>query len=381
MKARQVVFYTHLVIGLLVGLGILVMALTGMMLAFRNEMIAKADHATFSVPTTASADSTLNYNTLVETHRPASLTIYRDPTDPIKLGFGKGKPKLYVNPQTGESLGEGNLETQNFFRWVEDMHRWLTLEGAGRDLARVYTGSVALLFFVLVVSGLVLWFPRNWKLKSFTQSLKPQWKKQAKARYWNWHNVFGFWFCLPLFLISLTGIIISFSWANNLLFQITGNEPPPAKQAASSPAKPGNVKIQEPPPLPPLEPILQHAQSEHDGWRSVSLQLPSKKNTPINAIVDLGHGGRPDLKYTLKYDTANGAFVSRESFADYNLGKRLRTWVRFIHTGEVGGIAGEALALLSSLAALLLIYTGFYLSWKRLQNFRKKAQLSHKIKK
>src|SRR5689334_17324893 len=52
----------------------------------------------------------------------------------------------------------------------------------------------------------------------------------GKARDWNWHNVIGFWCALPLFFIVLTGVIMSYPWANNLLYRITGSELPQPQQ-------------------------------------------------------------------------------------------------------------------------------------------------------
>lgn len=48
---------------------------------------------------------------------------------------------------------------------------------------------------------------------------------RGKAREWNWHNVVGIWCALPLLVIVLTGVVMSFDWANALLFRVTGSTP------------------------------------------------------------------------------------------------------------------------------------------------------------
>lgn len=49
---------------------------------------------------------------------------------------------------------------------------------------------------------------------------------KGKARDWNWHNVFGFW-CLPILLtISLTGAVIGYRWASDLVYAAAGEKAP-----------------------------------------------------------------------------------------------------------------------------------------------------------
>ena len=64
------------------------------------------------------------------------------------------------------------------------------------------------------------------------------------------------------------------------------------------------------------------------------------------------------------------------TFADGSLGQRLRAFVRFGHTGEWGGGAGQLIAAIASLAACFLVYTGLSLSIRRLLATRKRARAS-----
>jgi len=82
--------------------------------------------------------------------------------------------------------------------------------------------------------------------------------------------------------------------------------------------------------------------------------------------VDTGSGGQPQKRtqYLLNRDT--GAVVKRTIFSDGSLGQRLRSFVRFGHTGEWEGWAGQLIAAVVSLAACVLVYTGMSLSIRRL---------------
>lgn len=54
------------------------------------------------------------------------------------------------------------------------------------------------------------------------------------------------------------------------------------------------------------------------------------------------------------------------SLADATSGQRARRIIRFLHTGEVFGLWGQTIAGLVSFAALLMVWTGFALAYRRL---------------
>ncbi|HEY1108093.1 MAG TPA: PepSY-associated TM helix domain-containing protein, partial [Opitutaceae bacterium] len=52
-------------------------------------------------------------------------------------------------------------------------------------------------------------------------------------------------------------------------------------------------------------------------------------------------------------------------YADMNAAQQVRSWTRFLHTGEAVGPLGQFLAGLACLGGVFLVYTGFALSWRR----------------
>ena len=87
---------------------------------------------------------------------------------------------------------------------------------------------------MLVVTGLFLWLPRQWSWAAIRRRLLFRPGLRGRARDWNWHNVAGMWCALPLLLVTLTGVVISYPWANALLFRCC-RQPPPARQEAGRP--------------------------------------------------------------------------------------------------------------------------------------------------
>ena len=104
-------------------------------------------------------------------------------------------------------------------------------EGEGRTTAKAITGACNLSFLLLVISGPFLWLPKQWT----RQHLAPiTWFRRGlsgKARDFNWHNVIGLWCAVPLFFVVLTAVPMSYTWANDLIYRMTGSEIPTAARA------------------------------------------------------------------------------------------------------------------------------------------------------
>jgi uncharacterized iron-regulated membrane protein len=105
---------------------------------------------------------------------------------------------------------------------MEDWHRQLALGGSNRALGKAINGAGNIAFFFLAVSGLYLWWPRKWRTKGLKRSLWFVPAANAKARDWNWHNVIGLWSAPVLIVLTLTALPISYRWAGNLIFTLTG---------------------------------------------------------------------------------------------------------------------------------------------------------------
>jgi uncharacterized iron-regulated membrane protein len=93
-----------------------------------------------------------------------------------------------------------------------------------------------------------------------------------------------------------------------------------------------------------------------------------KKTGPLQILtlaVSDSHRGRPDLRREITFDPAKAAVTEIKEFSSQSTGRQLRTWVRWLHTGEALGWIGQTVSALACLALLVLIWTGFALSWRR----------------
>ena len=104
------------------------------------------------------------------------------------------------------------------------------------------------------------------------------------------------------------------------------------------------------------------------------MRFETSPAAPLTFSVERGYRGRPDLRSQLTLDSKTGEVVRWEPFASFNLGRQLRTWARFVHTGEAGGAPGQTIAALASAGAALLVGTGFALAWRRFRDRKRRSQ-------
>jgi uncharacterized iron-regulated membrane protein len=113
-----------------------------------------------------------------------------------------------------------------------------------------------------------------------------------------------------------------------------------------------------------LTPLLARAKQQEADWRTINLRLPTSPDAPVVFAIDRGDGGQPHLRSTLTLTRA-GQVVSYENFESLSTGRRIRNVMRFAHTGEVLGLAGQTVAGLVSAGGVVLVWTGIALALRR----------------
>lgn len=362
MTIRRSIFWAHLVVGVVAGLVILTMAVTGIMYAYQRQIIGTAERGIAQIQPPKDGARALGLEELatrvaaaLPEDRPSGFTLRREAYEPVVVNLGRERVVL-ANPYTGAVVGEGT-KWRGFLHDVEHVHRDLAIGANGKAI----TGAASLAFFALLLSGLYLWWPRKWNKAAWKLATVPSLKLRGKVRHWNWHNAFGFWAAIPLLVAILTGVVMSYQWANNLLFRATGNEPPPPRAArVERPEKPAAER----PPFQAtgLGKMWAEAQSRVPAWNIATVRMGEG---PVTITMDEGNGGRPDLRAQLTFDRRTGEVQKWEPYSSYNLGRQLRMWAKPVHTGEALGLVGQTIAALAALAAVILVWTGFGLAIRR----------------
>lgn len=399
---RTFLFWLHLAAGVVAGVVILVMSATGVALTYERQLNAWTTSHLRSAPPT-SASSRMPLETLVARVAearadvtPGGVTVGAAADAPVTV-TAEPTP-LFVDAYSAQELGDRRgAGLRSFLQTMRSWHRWLGADADNRAVARAITGWSNLLFLFIVTSGVYLWLPRTWRWLQFKQVL---WFKReygtTKARDFNWHHVVGIWSAIPLFVIVLGAVPMSFPWANNALYRVVGEQPPapgrpggPGGAAPGGPGGPGAQAARGPgrgptgdgrrreaggrgasaPSLDGLDAAFARAQAESADWRTISVRFPRNADEPLAFTIDRGDGGQPHLRSTLTV-TRTGDVVSRETFSGQAGGRRLRSILRFAHTGEVFGLTGQTIAGLATGGAVVMVWTGLALSFRRLVAWR-----------
>jgi len=216
------------------------------------------------------------------------------------------------------------------------------------------------MFLFLVLSGIYLWLPKIFAWVTLrSRILFNRQNSNTQARDFNWHHVFGFWAAIPLLVIISTATVFNYSWANNLVYRLAGEEPPIRSSVSDETA---NAVVAD---RIPYAELVDTAKTYSDDWRTLSLPIGDTTSTATTITIDEGDGGQPQKRHALTLDVSSGDVITWAPFTSQTAGRQARRWVRFLHTGEALGITGQTIAGLASFAAILMVWTGLALAIRR----------------
>jgi uncharacterized iron-regulated membrane protein len=386
---RRILFWSHLSAGVACGLVILMMSVTGVLLAYERQIVARAELPMRHEPSAAALPPPLPVELLLGriASRDAgfaatSVTVASDPLLPALVSAGRSG-RYFIDRYDGTVLTDSAAGTRGFFDTITAWHRWFDADEDSRPLARAITGASNLAFLFLLLSGAYLWLPPIFNRVAF----RTRWRfnprvDNSKARDYNWHHVFGVWSLLPLGLVVASALVFSYDWANTLLYRAVRDTPPDRSAGPERTSDSGHPAPGVSPDRPELARFIAAAAAASPEWTSLTLVLPAPVDDAIRVSVDWGSGGQPQRRSTLLLDAGTTELIGTEPFSSLSPRRRARSWVRFLHTGEALGLAGQTAAGLVSLTSVIMVWTGIALAWRRLVSpvLRRRKKVSERKK-
>ncbi|MBV9456723.1 MAG: PepSY domain-containing protein, partial [Bradyrhizobium sp.] len=236
----------HSIIGLMVALLLTMIALTGAIMSFEDEIQAGLNAGISHVEARQAALLTPDelIARLQASHgygRVAAITLSSDPTSAVRIRFAPGNggsrpASVFADPYDARVLGTPRGE--EFFSTVRRLHRWLLISGDAKGYGRQITGVAAIGLIVMLISGLVLRWP--YRAGSVKMWLKPNLGLRGRGLHRSLHAVVGTW-VLPIYLVmTLTGLWYSFDWYKNGAVWLLSR--PPAAHVKLQPKAPRDAR-------------------------------------------------------------------------------------------------------------------------------------------
>lgn len=370
--------WLHLWLGLVSGIIVIILSLTGCVLVFEHE-IKDLVYDYISVRPRAADEQlppSVLYKKIKEVYPDKEIASvwYYGLDKSVKVGIDHSDTLLYVDPYTAEVLGE--VDHEDIFHFMDEGHRHLWLP---TTIGRPIVGWATFLFALITISGLILWWPKKWSKRMVRQSFTINWKAKLKRINYDLHNVLGFYSLLLAFLMAITGLVMSFPWMRQTIMWLSGGLPQrPKTEMLGVPEE-------------SLSPTLQDALVVADSvWykvrkdiallnkEAIIVHYPEQDEQVIYACTDMHAGRWRDLQFdrnTLKLlpraqkpmkDTGAAEWISRSNFA--------------LHTGFIGGLTTKFLYFFASLICASLPITGFYVWWGKKRKNAKKPTTDYSIK-
>jgi len=373
-KIRAALLQVHSIAGLVLALLLSLIALTGAIMSFEDEIV---DHLNADIMQVAPrAKSMLSPDELVsslksvpDAGKVAAITLSSDPSAAVHIRFARdeqgGRPSsLYVDPHDGHVLGVPRGE--NFFATVRRLHRWLLIPGDARGWGRQITGVAALGLMVMLVSGLVLRWPR--RAGSVRMWLKPNLALSGRGLHRSLHAVIGTW-VLPVYLVmAITGLWYSFDWyKDGVVWLLARPHVAAAKMQPRQPRAPGRAEPAQAVGFDRAWATL--LQEESSGFARAQLLLQAGPGTVVRIRSWPRGSTLESMRDEFRVDAATGQLISAERYADKSLGEKVIANVLDIHRGAILGWPGKLAFMISAALMPLFAVTGvlLYLSRRRLR--------------
>lgn len=355
-KLKKSIGWLHLWLGLSSGLIVFIVALTGSLLVFEKEIDQFVNPEFYNVTTVGTSKKTLDYSLEIlkkdySVKKISRISTFDDPTRTILI-IGKNKDKqaqiFSIDPYTGKVLGTV-LQKKRFYSIVLSLHRQLLLDEVGKTI----TGISCLIFVFMLISGLILWWPK--KIKNLKQRLTVKWSASFKRVNWDFHSTFGFYSFLILLIISLTGLTWSFKWFEKGMYFLADGKVIKAKPKVENPTK-IDPKLDQ---SSFFQNIYQKTDSIFPYKGNIQIRMPADTINSIQVFKEHLDMSIPNQSSIVYFDKYTGKNIEIRPYEAFSNGDKLKRLIYPIHTGSVFGYPTKILAFLVALFALTLPITGF----------------------
>ena len=379
---KKITGWLHLWLGLVSGIILLAVTLSGTVFVFCDEIIdAFGGSAKYvSVPKNQKKmtpdELILKFEEQIPNREPFYVDVYKNenrsfriasatkPNPPLAKPKPGEKPKRhrgvfayhYLDPYTGKVLG--STKSYEFFYVVAHIHAQLLAGKFGKSVV----GIASIIFFIQLIGGLILWWPKKWTKTTRTAAFKIKKGTKWRRKNYDFHNVFGFYALLPAIFLTITGLIMSYEILAELTQKTFGGNPD-----AHEAAKKYYPEFQEKAEVKTIDYLAAKVFKENPQalqFRTSILHEDDEKETTRYSTVGKFIGLKSQIEgrqFLLnKYTGEEVKFPH-----DIEMHEKIETTNFDLHVGYWWGMFGKIFTFIVGIICSSLPITGFLIWWGR----------------
>ncbi|WP_332453390.1 PepSY-associated TM helix domain-containing protein [Chryseobacterium aquaticum] len=273
----------------------------------------------------------------------------------------------YVNPYDGKVLRVYD-EKNGFFQIVKMIHWSFLLK---QDWGKYVVGIPVIIFIIMLISGIMLWWPKNKAARKQRFSFRWENIKSWKRKNYDLHNILGFYASIFALIFSITGLFYAFFVIQTMMYVVFSG---------------GNTAY------PDFSHITTKAPLEARNDTTLDKVINTVRTNYPNSYgfsVDLGHPHMDDhehpnfsvfvkhLSYSyhknssLIFDENSGELLHTHNHEDKDLGEKAIAANYDVHVGSILGLPTKIIAFIVSIICASLPVTGFLVWYGRRKKIKK----------
>ncbi len=360
MTLRTVILKIHLLLGLVAAFFLLVLGLTGTVMAFEGDINHWLHPNLWYVTPYGHPLPENDLISQVQHHYPRARVVtaqFFRAANLVQVMQLTDGTTVYVNPYDGTVLGDtvGVTNSQTVLGWIHQLHLRLVpdprLAPKLAQAGKTVVSFAGLILCLMVPTGVILW----WRRKSASVNWKASWFKIS----FDAHQAIGIYAALFLLIAALTGIMIGFDFGERTFYGITHSAPPSRPKSWQSAPVPNATPIM-------ADQALEIARRAMPGATAAMLVRPLRTLGAYTVLMRVPEETSEAVHSAVTIDQYSGAVLDVRNYLTDSVGYR---WIRFnrsIHTGDAFGLFGHIVVSLSSLLLVVMVITGIIIWWKKL---------------
>lgn len=354
MRARQLLSWLHRWLGILVSIWLVLVASTGTLLLYKTEFLQwhYPQLALTELPSFSTAGK------VFDTYNSGYAYLPRADKPWIEVIDGAGN--THYHGTNGEHL----LTREALSDWIDvavQFHHHLLLHDLGKDVM----GVLSLFTLVILITGVIRWWPKHFNRRIFSVKWHMPWQKGFQMTLFQCHKTFGI-VSLPAMLLGVvTGAAIMYAaFVSSSLSTLLPAERPLWGDATYTVA--GNASGAQLPPARTWAERFQIAAQVFPDMTPALVSLPVQADGTVSMRLVYNGEWHPNGRSKLSFHAATGELVNQHDTRTSALGFQLSQLIYPVHVAAVGGLAMLVVQIIGGLMLIVMPVTGvWFWLWRR----------------